>query len=303
MKKRLPQPDVMTNRLTRVASAIAALLLVSASLILAESEAAAAGDAAVARAYPPVVEPQGAADFVFYLDGPASAARLPNGLPDIALDRPHKKNGVWILPLFFRGKIPVASYNPKSFTVTLHSGAHISLEFEPTDGSWKRDDKTNIYTRADGARFGYEEFNLPDGIEDLEMRCGDVSGGVVRLDATGKPLWRKTYVKLEHNVREDDWGSCGHFPRQPQLLRGGDLIGFGDDTIGVLVGHTVIRVSAETGMPVGPVSDVKVFDSAEVAAARAERYSKVFGGGKLLTFDNEAEYYKLETDYFFPHEE
>ena len=303
MNRRSTRPDGVKNRLTqaardgqrRAASAVVALLLGAATLVLNEGNALAASAAEVTPGYQKVVERQGASVAVAYLD-PSSEIDFPNGLRDVLTTIPYKRNGKWILQFFFRGTILAKSVDKKNSIFTLPSGAQITMELEPSDGSWKFDDVNDIYTRGDGSRFVHEHFQLPDGVEEVGMRCGDVRGGYVRLDASGHVLWRKTYVKLIRNLSDDDWGYCEHYPHQKQVEDQSILVGFGDDTIGVLVDDTLVRVSADTGMPVGPVSDVKVFDSAKVAAARAERYSKMSIPGGI----SEEEYYRLETEYFFP---
>jgi hypothetical protein len=310
MKKRITQAGLVKRQITRAVMegrhlatfAAVALLLVSASLALDQGEAFAAGEAAT-RAYPQLSGRNNALSQVWYLDGPASVVNLPNGLTDVALRDPYKdNNGVWILPMFFGGKLRGAFYDSSNFTFVLRSGAHIQLVNYPANGSWKKADGTDIYIRSDGARFGYEDFELPDGIEDLGLQCGDIRSGVVRLDAAGKPLWRKTYVAIQRNPPEAEWGrNCSHYSHQAQVTGQGDLVGFGDDTIGVLVGTTVIRVSADTGMPIGPTPDVNVFDSEKVAKARAAMYSKLFGSNMRPGIDSEADYYKWEAGYFFPH--
>lgn len=305
MNKQLTLPAGVKKRLTQsvrngrslAASTMTALLLVSAPLMLNQGNAFAAS-AAAPPDYEKVVERQDVNHVVTYLR-PASEINLPNGLRDVVLDEPYIEKGVWTLPLFFRGNIRGKSFDRKNSIFTLLSGAQIAVVSEPTDGSWKYSDADGFYTRGDGARFGYEDFQLPAGIEDGGLKCGDISFGIVRLDTAGKPLWRKTYVKLVRNVSENMWGYCGHYPHQSQVVTQSTLVGFGDDTIGVLVAGSLIRVSADTGMPVGPVSDVKVFDSAKVAAARSERYLKMSDSGGKQGI-SEAEYYKLETQYFFP---
>jgi hypothetical protein len=310
MKRKLTQADAAKkqpicgarNGRRLVSSTLLALLVASTSLTLNDSYAFAASDAATTPGNALVSE-RNHVENVHYLDGQAREVKLPNGMSDIAIQQPDGKKGLWYLPLFSKGTIRVSFVDFMEDVVTFPSGAKVRLVDEPTNGSWKYDIDKRIYVRGDGARFGYETFELPTGIKDKGLRCGDVGFGVVRLDAAGKPLWRKTYVKLQNNVPEDDWGICGHSPHQAQVLTQGQLVGFGDDTIGILIGDTLIRVSAESGMPVGPLSDVKVFDSEKVAAARAERYSKVFGDGDKAGPNAEAEYYKLETDFFFQNNE
>jgi hypothetical protein len=295
MKKRLTH--AAGNRRRLAASMMTALLLASAPLALNQGNAFAVSVAAPSD-YEKVVERQDVSHAVRYLR-PAGEINLPNGLRDVVLDEPYIESGVWTLPLFFRGNIRGKSFDSKNSIFTLLSGTKIAVVSEPADGSWKYSDADGFYTRGDGARFGYEDFQLPAGMEDGGLKCGDISFGIVRLDAAGKPLWRKTYVKLVRNVSDDMWGYCEHYPHQSQIVTQSTLVGFGDDTIGVLVAGSLIRVSADTGMPVGPVSDVKVFDSAKVAAARSERYLKMSrSDGKEGI--SEAEYYKLETQYFFP---
>ncbi|WP_144153304.1 hypothetical protein [Paraburkholderia sp. BCC1885] len=284
------------------ASAVATLLLASAPLMLNRGDAFAASaattaDAAAAPDYQNVVERHGVSSFVIY-PRPISEISLPNGLHDVATRVPYQEKGVWILPLFFRGKIRGKSIDEKNWAFILPSGARIELASAPQDGSWKYNDDDHIYTRGDGARFGYENFKIPDESKEGYLQCDDIRSGVVRLDAAGHPLWRKTYVRLI-NATEDDWGYCGHYPHQKQVQGPSFLVGFGDDTIGVQVGDALVRVSAQTGMPVGPGSDVKVLDSAAVAAARYARHLKLDGTDDKEGI-SEAEYYKLETRYFFP---
>jgi hypothetical protein len=266
--------------------------------------------------YPSLSEQHGVRQ-VLYLDGPVNEVTLPNGLPDVAIDYPHAENGAWILPLLFSGKrLHVATFDRQRLVVTLQSGASIRLLGEPADRSWERDASISGhriagmqlgdgYRRTDGARFAFESFVNAAVKDDGMFRCDGVTGGVVRLDAKGQALWRKTYVSEERDVSEADWGFCEHFRGQRQVIAQRALVGFFDGTVGVLVGRTLLRVSAETGLPLQPVPDVRVVDSSVAAAFRTGAYAKLLvetDTGQHAS-DAESQYYKLQAQFFFPEKE
>lgn len=261
--------------------------------------------------YPAVWERQGVRE-VFYLDGTADEIALPNGLPDLAVDYPQVEQGGWILPLLFSGKrVRVASFDRQRLVATLPSGATFRLLGKPADGSWERDAATSgrqvdglqlgdVFVRPDGAKFGFEQFTIADVRYDGIFRCDGASGGVAGFDAAGHVLWRKTYFGEQKNVPDADWGFCEHRPNGRRLVAQRVLVGFSDGTLGVLVGNTLLRVSAAAGLPVEAVRDIQVVDSAKVVDFRTAAYARLsVVGNTSMTQSAEALYYERQVKFFF----
>jgi len=243
---------------------------------------------------------------------------LPNGLPDVVTGVTRvDARAPWYATTFFGNKkVRLKDFDRQTYKATLMTGEQIQFAlgppgkiFELVNGlgrSFGGIGVDGVYRLADSSYIGLEFLYESINVHGARFKCDGMIRGIARFNSSGKVLWRRTFALQDKNPPTDEsWGFCQHYsyPGQRQMT---DAIGMGllpDGSFAIHIGHMLVRIDGETGLPPKPVPNLSIVDSADVVAFTNATYSRLNSDANRWGWEwmnSEPAYYRLQQHFFFP---